>query len=639
MIDVVYDTESFPNFWCCGVAKLSDPNDVGYIYEISDRRNDAAQLCQALQTFTRMFGFNNMSYDWPMLQYLLDMLASGNVTAADLWSMNERIFASQRYQRHEFTIWQPTIPQVDLFAIHHLDRFKVGLKQLQMTMRSPSVRDIPVKVGEYLTSEQMDIVCRYNAHDVNQTKQLVKRSWDAIAFRETLGGPEWLNYNDGKIGTTVFKRELKEAGVKLYERLGDGRIRKRQTFRQEGIPLADVIFPYIQFTRAELEEQLFRMKQVVVDPDETRGGFHDVFNLDGFKIDVKLGGIHGSVSEKIIREDGNLISDFDVTSYYPSIAIVNGVYPEHLGYEFCRTYDRLKKRRVSLDKNDPARTILKYALNVPFGESNNPHDVFYDPKYMLTITINGQLMLIMLAEQFANVGIEIVQVNTDGVTIRHTKNQLDIIQAITRWWQRVTAMELEKTSYTSMYIRDANNYIAIKPNGERKRKGVYDWTKTSNGGYWRSNHSELIVPKAAEAVMCDGADLHQFITNHKDAWDFLLFRKGKFELGGWTPPKNLRYYVSQAGDRLVSIYPPLAGKTEPRRIGVHTEGQAKALGSRKNWQCSACARPFTKKSDFAEHNATEHSWKVTPALDFDGTMPDDIDFRYYIQEAEKLILL
>jgi hypothetical protein len=256
--------------------------------------------------------------------------------------------------------------------------------------------------------------------------------------------------------------------------------------------------------------------------------------------------------------------------------------------------------------------------------------------------MNGQLMLSMLAEQMANAGVRIIQVNTDGITVQETPGQAEIIDRITAWWQSVTRMQLEETQYRRMFIRDSTNYIAETIDGERKRIGAYDPESGLRQGlskYLQANHSQVIVPKAAEAAMLDDTDPEDFILNHRDPWDFLLFRKGRLELSnGEKLPRNLRYYVSETGHGLSAIFAPLPGKSEQRRIGIHAEGLGVALGSRKAYTCSMCGGGFGRKSDFHEHNKREHSWKITPAMDFNGHMPPDVDFRYYLAETLKLII-
>ena len=114
-----------------------------------------------------------------------------------------------------------------------------------------------------------------------------------------------------------------------------------------------------------------------------------------------------------------MILDLDVTSMYPSIAISQGYYPEHLGPTFVKVYDQLRQQRIGYKKGSPENAMLKLALNGVYGKSNDKFSIFYDPKFTMSITLTGQLALAMLAERLAAIG-QIIQANTDGITIYAT---------------------------------------------------------------------------------------------------------------------------------------------------------------------------------------------------------------------------
>jgi hypothetical protein len=61
--------------------------------------------------------------------------------------------------------------------------------------------------------------------------------------------------------------------------------------------------------------------------------------------------------------------DWDVESYYPSLAIANGLYPEHLGEAFVKVYADMKNDRTSFKKGTPENAMLKLALNGAYGKS------------------------------------------------------------------------------------------------------------------------------------------------------------------------------------------------------------------------------------------------------------------------------
>ena len=157
------------------------------------------------------------------------------------------------------------------------------------------------------------------------------------------------------------------------------------------------------------------------DLTETKGVFTDLTaTVNGFEFVFGLGGIHGSVESKVIEsDDERIIVDLDVTSYYPNLAITNSFFPAHLGKEFCTIYKTLFEQRKAYPKKSTESAMLKLALNGVYGDSNNKFSPFYDPLFTMSITLNGQLLLCLLAEQLMEIpGLEMIQVNTDGVTIR-----------------------------------------------------------------------------------------------------------------------------------------------------------------------------------------------------------------------------
>ena len=143
-----------------------------------------------------------------------------------------------------------------------------------------------------------------------------------------------------------------------------------------------------------------------------------------------------------------------------------------------------------------------------------------------------------------------------------------------------------------------------------KRKGAYEYKVG-----WHQDHSALVIPKAAEAALIHGTDIRHFIENHTDVYDFLLRTKVPRSSsllwidydGTEHRQQNVtRYYVSVLGGDLVKVMPPTAkmtkeGKDHDRRISFHA------------------------------------GWKVTPCNDIRECNPDDIEFDYYVREAEKLV--
>ena len=339
--------------------------------------------------------------------------------------------------------------------------------------------------------------------------------------------------------------------------------------------------------------------------------------IDGFRFDFGTGGLHGSIENKVVKETLSYqIEDADVSSMYPNIGIANRVYPLHLTDKFCDIYEDVYNQRKAYKKGTAENAMLKLALNGVYGDSNNQYGPFFDPQYTMTITINGQLSLCLLAEKLLTIpDLKLVQVNTDGITVACKRERMEQYKEICAAWQKQVGLELEFATYKKMYIRDVNNYLALYTNGKVKRKGVYQYEDLG----WHQNQGGLVISKAAEAFMLHGTPIAEFVKNHKDHFDFMLRTKvprssklvlrseaglneeGKIQYNDVQQQNVCRYYPSKDGAKLIKVMPPLKGKDEDRNIGID-----------KEWNVKVCNN----------------------MVDFDGK----IDYDYFIAEAEKLVI-
>lgn len=331
--------------------------------------------------------------------------------------------------------------------------------------------------------------------------------------------------------------------------------------------------------------------------------------IDGGMYVYGTGGIHMSIESEIVRADDEwVILDADVTSMYPSISIANNVYPEHLGLTFCKVYKDLFIERGKYPKGSGPNGAIKLALNSVYGKSNSEFSPLYDPKYTLTITLNGQLSLSMLAEKLLGIGCKIIQCNTDGVTARVKRDKVEEYYQITKEWEKTTGLQLEYAEYSMMALSDVNNYTAEYTDGKLKTKGRYEVAHFEKLG-WAKNHSAMVIPAAVLYELTGKGTVEGYIKACKDPHDFMLRVKTPRtsrlvlvdEFGMEEPLQNIcRYYPCKSGGKLVKIMPPLKPGGEERRLGIDTD-----------WNVNPC------------NDISKFKW--------------DIDYDYYISEANKLL--
>lgn len=573
---IIYDIETFPN--CFQLCARDDESGLTWAFEISPWRDDCKQIIDWMDWLrdcgATMVGFNNLGFDYPVIHFLY---RTGKATAQQLYDKAMAVIGSENKFDHIVYPSDRVIPQIDLFKIHHFDNHAraTSLKTLEFNMRLDNIHDLPFSVGTHLTEQQSKVLMDYCVHDVKATQLFLEQSREAIRFREKIAADykgDVVNYSDVKLGKAIFQRYLEDSGVDCYDVGSQGRTPK-QTPRQY-LHLSQCIPSYISLSTKGFRDILEIFQNKVIT--ETKGAFKDL-NVRVGTLDYVFGtgGIHASVEQRhFVATDERMILDIDVSSMYPSIAIENGYYPEHLGPRFVDVYRKLRAERLKYAKGTVENAALKLALNGVYGASGDKFSIFYDPLFTMKVTVGGQLMMAMLVEQLLAVPtVEVIQANTDGVTLYLNRASKEQVEAVCRDWEQVTKLTLEYVEYSKMFVADVNSYLAQTVGGKVKRKGRYEYDVD-----WHQNASCLVVPKIAEQVLLEGANAGRLLVEWPDKMDFMLRAKvpktshlvSKTTHGEQQLENTQRYYISHGGGELVKVMPPLAkNPNEWRRIGIN----------------------------------------------------------------------
>lgn len=650
-----YDLETYPTI--CTFLFIHVASGTEALFEISDRVNQWSELCAFIQRLrnsrARLVGFNSIGFDYEVLHAVITRPLT---TVEAIYAKTQELFAREYGDRSGQT-WESDrlVDQIDLMLVWHFDNRNknTSLKALEIAMCSESVVDLPFPPGMMLDDAQKDVLIKYNRHDVKETMKFHARSMQQLQLRESLSeryGVNMLNMSNTKIGSTILIQEMEAAGIRCFEYINK-RKTPIQTYRSK-ICLGDVIFPYIRFERPEFNRILDHFRATTIT--ETKGAFSDVeTEVDGFVFVFGLGGIHGSIESQIVESDEEFqIVDVDVTSFYPRMAVENGMYPAHLGPAYCATIDNIFQQRASFGKGTPENLALKETLNAAYGNSNNAYSPLFDPFYTMQTTINGQLMLCMLAEQLMKIPrLTMVQANTDGITVRCPRAHIEHLRKVCKWWEGVTRLQLEEALYSRMLIRDVNNYIAVYEGGKVKRKGAYEYETQ-----WHQDPSMKIVAKAAEACLVYGKCLATFIVEHTNPFDFMLRAKVPktnqlvMRYAGGTQvelQKTTRYFASVTGGQLFKIMPPTEPEGSWKRkskvpdrvynsVMLEIKGGTGDLDSQGTpWD----ARIHTGNQSTHQKrvNSICAGYLTTECADVGDFEWSNVDYGYYVAEASKLV--
>lgn len=645
----VFDIEVFQNIFHCSV-KDTETNTI-YKFEISERKNQLRELVKFFKqvnkyitwgeyyTTTRQIesniifcGYNNLHYDNPIINYIIeyeDTLMNHNVftICSSIFNLSKTITTSKEdnidaWKHWKYQIWFDTF---DILTMLYSNKLRVGLKEIQVTMQYPNVQEFVCDWTKPLPLEDFDSMIDYNINDIESTSELLNRCKDAVDLRiaiEDEYGVRVLSKDGVNIGMKILTQKyLEKTGLTWWDIEG---LRSPMDY----IPLKDVILPFIKYDSPILNRVLEDMKDQIVSPG--RKGYENNFVFAGLRYTVGVGGIHSKNDPEIIipKEDEMLI-DIDVASLYPSMLIEYGFYPKHLGPEFLEVYSQIKNERIEAKHNgDKVKNeTLKLALNGLSGNLQNEHNFCYSPEAVMKIRINGQLLLLMLAEKLTQVGCRIIQANTDGLFVLLKKDNYQQVNTICRDWEQLTKLTLEEERFEAMYQYAINDYIAVREGYKKtknpnliKTKGMFITEVLLGKGL-----SAKIIPEAIIKYFVDGIPVEQTIKECKDIKKFLMSEKtGKqwhVEYMNKEQQRTNRFYASTNGGYLWKWKETGYKDGEIVEYNEPYIGIQRYVAKERQYQNMLTASGVTLLNKFDDKPIEERK----------------INYRYYLREALKII--
>ena len=259
--------------------------------------------------------------------------------------------------------------------------------------------------------------------------------------------------------------------------------------------------------------------------------------------------------------------------------------------------DRAEQIKVELEelgalykKYQTESDAKKLTTNGTFGKTSNKYSLLYNPRMMIGVTITGQLSLLMLIEMLELHDIPVVSANTDGVVIKCPVSKAELMNTIIAKWEKRTGLNTEETTYRALHSRDVNNYIAITTDGKVKTKGVY-----GESGI-RKNPQFEICSEAVVSALAHGTKIKDIVMGCTDIRKFITLRtvKGGAEKDGVYIGKAVRWYMAtgiEGGIRYITN-----GNLVPRSEGGK------------------------------------------PIMELPDTLPNDINYKWYMDECKEILM-
>ena len=497
---IIYDCEVFKHDW---VVVFKDRKTGSYTVI----HNDNEALKMAISNENLYIGFNSKHYD----QYIIKGIAA-DFTPEELKQLNDYIIAGGQG-------WEYPPLQEFYFTFNNVDirddmQNTLSLKSIEGHLGLP-IREsnVDFNIDHPLTKEELDEVIEYCKYDVDSTDKIVELRSDYLKTKANLGKRAGIDVVKA-IAMTNAKLTAKMLGAKYVSR-DDGR---------------EYVYPD-NLDKSVIPNEILEFFDTIHDKD--------ISDEDLFKTSLDIvigdmpctyawGGVHGSKSKYYEEStDTRVIQNRDVSSLYPTIIeeyqyLSRNVADPELYYQMRK--DRMAAKHCG-DKQ--TSKDLKLPLNTVSGAQENKFNELYDPLPTRSLRISGQLFLTMLTMRLLNAckSIKLLNLNTDGLMYSVDKAELPIVDEICATWEKETRFELETDEISEVWIKDVNNLLLIKTDGEVKTVGGYLNYGISVKGAWSINNNMIIVKKALIEYFVNGTPIEGTINSSDDIFDFQIIAK------------------------------------------------------------------------------------------------------------------
>jgi hypothetical protein len=584
MRQLTVDVECFHNYFLVMVGDR-DGRKRGFELHEGGEFDGSALMAVLQHPKVEVITFNGNCYDVPMLA-----LACSGADCATLKAASDDIIENNlkpRFFYEKYGVPQPVLNHIDLIEVAP---GMVSLKLYGARLHTQRLQDLPYHPDTRLTDKQKAKVYEYCGNDLAQTWELVSELTPQIDLRRAMSeeyGTDLRSKSDAQIAEAVLSAE--------FHRL-TGRWPKRSQNTPKSFyyqPPSNIRFATPEF-KAALEticaaEMIIKPTGHVQMPkaiEKLR------LTLGSSVYRIGIGGLHSSESEVAhFSDDKGVLLDRDVASYYPTMMLNMEMYPDSMGEHFRDIYRKIYVERLDSKRSGDRVKAESYklTLNSTFGKTANKWSILYQPEFMIRTTLSGQLYLLMLIELLELRGIPVLSANTDGIVVKCPHDTRELFNKAVALWETVSRLETEEAEYAALYSRDVNNYIAVKPDGKVKRKGVF-----GEAGL-RKNPQNEICNDALVAYLTKKVPVEETIYECEDLRKFLSVRtvNGGAEKEGFKLGKVVRWYYSTAVEG--GIHYKTNGNLVPRSEG---------------------ARPINLLVDY---------------------IPEDLDHEWYIRETEELL--
>lgn len=405
------------------------------------------------------------------------------------------------------------------------------------------------KWDRYIQPEHIPDTMHYMENDIFIVCEMIRLYIDEVRLRYNISANyevDVLSSSRSDVANVLFTKFYSEfSGLNPKQWQGQKTERTAMAFKR-------VIIDDIKFKTPELQQMLDEMKRVVVY-SVSKDSFMKEVTLGKLTYTIATGGLHSQDTPRELRSkcipislstgkvipsdenwtnltpDSYIYVHFDISSFYPRLMVTRRIAPKHLNEGvFVRLVEWLMDTRIAAkhSKEDMVDGIpkellaeaLKIVINSIYGKLGFEYGDLLDKLAVLKVTINGQLMIMMVCEALELGGIEVASANTDGIVVKLHKRDKAKFEAIVDKWKEETNLKADSEEYEFYINRDINNYFIKEFNGKMMYKGALHPTMYAND--LKNGYDMPVVAQAVVNYFNEGKSVMETLYDCRNILDF-----------------------------------------------------------------------------------------------------------------------
>lgn len=456
---VAYDVECYPNYFVVGF-KTPD----GSYSQFTDYRDIEKAIQNIYAAGYSLAGFNSNNYDDAVLWHYLN-------TQGDCY---DTYLLSFKLINDHVKIWD--LNSIDSIDLMPLLPGRMSLKQVGVRMYHPKLQELPINPHNNLSISDMEVIRVYNLNDLDITMGMIHELSGELELRSVMSneyGVDLRSKGDATIAEIII-------GDRVAATSGKTKTRMKAEARSIIVPGAIVsvspptwwedvkrlITPggWAEYIYAD-QATRFNVKIPLDDNGRmVKGSLSGTVYLDDRFYSLGVGGCHSVDGPGCyIKQEDEFMCVADIASMYPTTILNQKLFPRHIYEHFGEVYQELVTRRLTAKRAGQKLIAqsLKICSNGAYGKSSDPFSIMFDPSVTAATCVIGQISMLLLTAVLADVNIQTLSSNTDGILIRGGKENYQLMRNICSEWENITGYELEFDNVKGYYQTDVNNYIQV----------------------------------------------------------------------------------------------------------------------------------------------------------------------------------